>query len=221
MNNGIKAQQDKNLSLAADEFVWEEGGDSPVHCLVKPPIVNLLRKNSASKVLDLGCGNGAFTHLLHQQGFKVEGFDGSASGVELARKHYPDIQFSQLDLVAGHIPEHYRNQFDAVVSVEVIEHLLLPRMLMKNAMQALKPGGLLILTTPYHGYWKNLALALTNGFDAHWHPLRDYGHIKFFSRQTLTQLFEEYSLEQIRFQTVGRIHPLANSMIVSGLKSSV
>lgn len=221
MNSENKARQDKNLSVAATEFVWEESGDSPVHRLVKPPIVDLLRKHSASKVLDLGCGNGAFTHLLHRQGFKVEGFDGSASGVALARKHYPGIQFSQLDLVVGHIPEHYRGQFDAVVSVEVIEHLLLPRMLVQNAMQALKPGGLLILTTPYHGYWKNLAIALTNGFDAHWHPLRDYGHVKFFSRQTLTQLFEEYSFEQIRFQAVGRVPSLANSMIVSGLKPSV
>ena len=220
MSIWIKAQQDKNLSLAADEFVWEESGDSPVHRLVKPPIVDLLREHAASKILDLGCGNGAFTHLLHQQGFKVEGFDGSASGVELARKHYPDIQFSLLDLVSDHIPELYRNQFDAVVSVEVIEHLLLPRMLMQNAMQALKPGGLLILTTPYHGYWKNLAIALTNGFDAHWHPLRDYGHIKFFSKQTLIQLFEEYSLGEIRFKTVGRVSLLANSMIVSGVKAS-
>ncbi len=220
MNIENKARQDQSLSLAADEFVWEVTGVSPVHRLVEPPIVNLLRKHSASRVLDLGCGNGAFTHLLHQQGFNVEGFDGSASGVELASKSYPEIQFSQLDLVSGKIPEHHNQQFDAVVSVEVIEHLLLPRMLMQNAMQALKPGGLLILTTPYHGYWKNLAIALTNGFDAHWHPLRDYGHIKFFSKQTLIQLFEEHSLQQIEFQTVGRVPPLANSMIVSGVKAS-
>lgn len=221
MNSRVKAQQDRELTLAADEFVWDKEGESPVHRLVGPPIVELLRQHGAARVLDLGCGNGAFTHWLQQAGFQVEGLDGSRSGVELARKAYPDIPFLQMDLVSGDIPEQHIHQFDAVVSVEVIEHLLLPRMLMKNAQQALKPGGLLIVTTPYHGYWKNLALALTNGFDAHWHPLRDYGHIKFFSRQTLTQLFEEFSLEQVEFQTVGRIPPLANSMIVSGVKPSM
>ncbi len=218
VNTEIKARQDNNLSLAADEFIWEEAGDSPVHHLVKPHIVDLLSKHSVIKVLDLGCGNGAFTHLLHQNGFKVEGFDGSASGVELARKNYPEIQFSQLDLVSGRMPDHSKNQFDAVVSVEVIEHLLLPRMLIQNAIQALKPGGLLILTTPYHGYWKNLAIALTNRFDAHWHPLRDYGHVKFFSKKTLMQLFIEFGLKDIRLVTVGRIPALACSMIVSGRK---
>lgn len=123
--------------------------------------------------------------------------------------------------MSEHIGDGHIDQFDAVVSVEVIEHLLLPRMLMQNAMRALRPGGLLILSTPYHGYWKNLALAITNGFDAHWHPLRDYGHVKFFSKQTLVQLVQEYQLEEIQFETAGRISLLANSMIVHGLKGAV
>lgn len=213
-----RARQDKKLSLAAEEFVWEESGVSPVHRLINPSIVALLKKHAASDVLDLGCGNGAFTHLLNQQGFTVAGLDGSASGVDLARKNFPEINFSQLDLVSGKIPSEYAQKFDAVVSVEVIEHLLLPRMLMENALRAMKPGGLLILTTPYHGYWKNLAIALMNGFDSHWHPLRDYGHIKFFSKNTITQLFGEFGLESVRFHTVGRIPALANSMVISGVK---
>ncbi len=220
MNINNRALQDANLSLAAAEYIWEEGGTSHVHRLVKQPIVNLLKRHAASRVLDLGCGNGAFTNLLYQEGLNVEGFDGSASGVELARRNYAGINFSQLDLVAGKLPIQCIQQFDAVIAVEVIEHLLLPRMLMQTAMQALKPGGLIIVTTPYHGYLKNLVIALANGFDAHWHPLRDYGHIKFFSKKTLTQLFEEHSISKIQFSTVGRIPILANSMIVSGTKNT-
>jgi len=100
--------------------------------------------------------------------------------------------------------------------VEVIEHLLLPRRLVEAALSALRPGGLVVLTTPYHGYLKNLALALSNGFDAHWHPLRDFGHVKFFSRHTLLALLEEYGLRALRFSTAGRVPLLAKSMIVSG-----
>jgi 2-polyprenyl-6-hydroxyphenyl methylase/3-demethylubiquinone-9 3-methyltransferase len=74
------------------------------------------------------------------------------------------------------------------------------------------------MSTPYHGYWKNLALALTNKFDAHWHPLRDFGHVKFFSRATLSQLASEAGFSVTDFLRVGRIPVLACSMILVALK---
>src|SRR5437867_3004621 len=111
------------------------------------------------------------------------------------------------------IAEEWRHRFDAVIAVEVLEHLLLPRLLLLRAREALRPGGVVILTTPYHGFLKNLALALTNKFDQHWHPLRDYGHVKFFSRETLSQLFAEQGLKAGRFARVGRVPALAKSMI--------
>ena len=170
-------------------------------------------------MLDLGCGNGSFTAFLAASGFTVTGLDHSSTGIEIAARKHPHAEFAQHDLTQP-LPAAYHGKYDAVVSVEVIEHLLLPRRLMENALKALKPGGLLILTTPYHGYWKNLALALTGKFDAHWHPLRDYGHVKFFSKSTILALFREFALQDIRFQTVGRIPVFARSMIISGIKPS-
>jgi hypothetical protein len=38
----------------------------------------------------------------------------------------------------------------------------------------------LIITTPYHGYLKNIALSVSVKFDHHVNPLWDGGHIKFF-----------------------------------------
>jgi len=59
----------------------------------------------------------------------------------------------------------------------VIEHLFLPRALLRFAAKVLKPSGSLILSTPYHGYLKNLALALTGKLDKHFTVLWDGGHI--------------------------------------------
>jgi len=56
------------------------------------------------------------------------------------------------------------NSFDVVISVEVIEHLFYPRELVKAAKQCLKPNGCLIITTPYHGYFKNLVLAISGKY---------------------------------------------------------
>lgn len=212
-----KPKTDRETSSAANEFVWDTSEHTEIHRYIAKPITERLREYMAHEVLDLGCGNGSFSALMASAGFKVTGLDYSSSGIEIARAQHPEASFAQHDITQP-LPAAHNGKYDAVVSTEVIEHLLLPRRLMDNAISALKPGGLLVLTTPYHGYWKNLALALTNKFDDHWHPLRDYGHIKFFSKATMLTLFSEYELQDIRFQTVGRIPALARSMIISAVK---
>ena len=206
---------DRKLSHAATEYEWDVDGNIESHALLIGPVLQLLNERRAGRVLDLGCGNGAFTALLARQGFQVEGCDGSTSGVEIARRAHPQLSFWHHDFAAP-LADHLAGCYDAVVSTEVIEHLPLPRKLMESALHALKPGGLFIVTTPYHGYWKNVAIALTGKFDDHWHPLRDFGHIKFFSRATLTTLFNEFRFANLTYTTVGRIPLLAKSMILSG-----
>ena len=74
------------------------------------------------------------------------------------------------------------------MAVEVVEHLYAPRIFVQNAYDALRPGGLLVVTTPYWGYLKNVALAVTNRTDAVLSALWDGGHIKHWSRKTMTTL---------------------------------
>jgi 2-polyprenyl-6-hydroxyphenyl methylase/3-demethylubiquinone-9 3-methyltransferase len=143
------------------------------------------------------------------------GLDASATGIEIASRSYPEVEFVQADLDCP-LPFDLHSKFDAVIALEVLEHLLLPRSLFERAKEALSEGGTFVVSTPYHGYWKNLALAVTNKFDDHWHPLRDYGHVKFFSRETLFQLFNEQGFEVAGFKRVGRVPVLAKSMIVQG-----
>jgi 2-polyprenyl-3-methyl-5-hydroxy-6-metoxy-1,4-benzoquinol methylase len=218
MRNVSSARTDREISISADEFVWDHDGDTGAHRYLQPAICERLAAAGARSVLDLGCGNGALTALVAAAGYTMVGCDHSASGIERARAALPGAVFFRHD-VGAELPAAHLGRYDAVVSAEVVEHLLLPRKLLANALAALKPGGAFVATTPYHGYLKNLALALTNQFDDHWHPLRDYGHVKFFSRRTLTRLFEESGFEKIRYSTAGRIPPLACSMVVSGSKA--
>jgi 2-polyprenyl-6-hydroxyphenyl methylase/3-demethylubiquinone-9 3-methyltransferase len=78
----------------------------------------------------------------------------------------------------------------------------------------LVPGGHALISTPYHGYLKNLLLALTGGMDRHFTALWDHGHIKFWSPATITQLLGEVGLSVLRVHRVGRLAPLAKSMLV-------
>ena len=210
-----RADTDSRLSIEADEFVWSEKGLSEAHRYILPVLVRSLRQAGARKVLDLGCGNGALTDALAAEGFEMTGTDSSGTGVGIARQNYPEVSFHQSDVDSA-LPDDLHSVFDSVIAIEVVEHLLLPRSLFQRAQEALRPGGSLIVTTPYHGYLKNLALALSNKFDAHWHPLRDYGHVKFFSASTLAQLFQEQSFTVQAVQRLGRIPPIAKSMLIHG-----
>ena len=111
-----------------------------------------------------------------------------------------------------------RGRCDLIISTEVIEHIFLPRVFTRNCYNLLKPGGTLIISTPYHGYGKNLLLALTGKLDEHFTALWDYGHIKFWSRRTLTSLLRESGFTDVRFVGAGRLPFLWKSMILIGVK---
>jgi 2-polyprenyl-3-methyl-5-hydroxy-6-metoxy-1,4-benzoquinol methylase len=172
-------------------------------------VIKLATEFGGKTVLDAGCGNGSITADLARAGFQVLGVDADLQGIELARREYPQVRFEIGDfsrLPPGH--------FDLVVSTEVVEHLYSPQDLVRYAYEALAPTGRFIITTPYHGYIKNIAIAVSGKFDAHHNPLWHGGHIKFWSRATLTKLLEEAGFRVTRFVGVGRCPFLWKSMII-------
>ncbi len=106
--------------------------------------------------------------------------------------------------------------FDVVISTEVVEHCYAPRLWAAAAYASLKPGGLFLCSTPYHGYLKNCALALTGKLDAHFTALWEGGHIKFWSRRSLAQLLSEAGFVELRFAGAGRLPWTWKSMLMAG-----
>jgi 2-polyprenyl-6-hydroxyphenyl methylase/3-demethylubiquinone-9 3-methyltransferase len=109
-------------------------------------------------------------------------------------------------------------EWDAVLSLEVIEHLYRPHKFAKTAFELLRPGGLLVLSTPFHGYWKNLALSVSGMMDEHFMALRDHGHIKFWSEKTINILLADTGFHRIRIVRTGRIPTFAKSMVIFATK---
>jgi 2-polyprenyl-3-methyl-5-hydroxy-6-metoxy-1,4-benzoquinol methylase len=201
-----------DLDGTALAFSWGEQAPS-AHVYLAPAVLRLLRLHGGRRVLDLGCGNGTFTARIVEAGYDVVGIDASPSGIEIATRLVPEARFLVGSLEQP-LPPALRGQFDAVTAVEVIEHLPMPGVLCARAREALGPGGQFVVTTPYHGYVKNLALAVTGQLDQHWQPWRDGGHIKFFSRTTVTDLIRREGFDVTAFVRVGRIPILAKSMVV-------
>lgn len=177
-------------------------------------IDGLTRDPDVRTVLDAGCGNGNLAARFAAHGWQVCAFDASASGITHARGAYPGIRFEVASAYDDFL-QLFGMTFDACVCVEVIEHLYDPRAFVRRVFEVMRPGGVFIVTTPYHGYVKNLALAITGAMDGHFTALWDGGHIKFWSRATLTALLREAGFQVVRFEGAGRFPLLWKSMIVT------
>lgn len=124
------------------------------------------------------------------------------------------------DLSTDDLPDGLSHlRFDTVISTEVIEHLYDPLQFLIFCHQILaKTGhGELIVSTPYHGYLKNLALALSGKLDSHFGPLWQGGHIKFWSRATLSAAFDQAGFRVTDFTGSGRFPYFWKSMILKGV----
>ena len=198
--------------IIAKEYGWTSDSKDKSHNYLLPTSVDLLKKFNVKSLIDIGTGNGSTIPVWLSNGFKVAAMEPDPAGFLYSKKH------SQADVrnlgVGEALPIEWQNAFDAVISLEVVEHLFDPVQLVKTANEALKMDGIAIVSTPYHGYLKNIFLALANKWDFHHHPTRVGGHIKFWSKRTLSKLFVGEGFEELTFRGVGRFPPIWKSMIM-------
>jgi 2-polyprenyl-3-methyl-5-hydroxy-6-metoxy-1,4-benzoquinol methylase len=203
---------------AYTEFEWhaEGAGNGESGEKLTRVFVELVKKlDGVRSVCDLGCGNGHISGRLAALGYDVTGVDASVSGIQIARRAYPGVEFVQ-SLIDRDLS---LEKFDLVISSDVIEHLYRPSDLLEAAVSLLRPGGQILLGTPYHGYLKNLVLAATGKLDAHFSALHDGGHIKFFSINTLSKLMRAHGFEDLSFSFYGRAPWLWKNMICHARKT--
>lgn len=195
-------------------YAYHDSRPSYAHPYLWPAVVKVLERRAADldkRVFEIGCGNGATANMLNELGYEVTGIDSSESGIRIAKAAFPHLDLSlgsAYDDLAGRF-----GTFPIVLSLEVIEHCYSPRKFAQTAFDLLDEGGMAVISTPYHGYVKNLALSVLGKWDFHFGVLDEGGHIKFFSRRTLRSLLSEAGFCDISFSRVGRVAPFARSMI--------
>lgn len=207
-----------------DGYQYEDSDTNDSHSYLLPAVRSELAKVFSKlkpdalqpRLFDLGCGNGCIAAKLSEDGWQVSGVDPSLEGIAQAKASYPHLKLEH-----GSAYDDLSRKwgtFPVIVSLEVVEHVYAPRDYAKTLFELCEPGGTVIVSTPYHGYLKNLALALSGKMDRHFTALWDHGHIKFWSCSTLSTLLEEAGFETPRYLRVGRIPPLAKSMIAIARK---
>lgn len=200
---------------------WGEGEPGPMNGRVGQGLAEVLVRTvqgceDVTSICDLGCGNGYLASRLGALGYQVTRVDASDRLLAVAAEHYATDHVTFQHAVFGEpsaevvLPAAH---FDLVISSDVVEHLFVPDSLVQAAHRILKPGGRLVLGTPYHGYAKNLAISLLGEWDRHHTVDWDGGHIKFFSVATLTRLVERAGFTVDRFVYYGRARWFWKNMI--------
>jgi 2-polyprenyl-3-methyl-5-hydroxy-6-metoxy-1,4-benzoquinol methylase len=109
-------------------------------------VIKELKKHNVKTVLDVGCGVGFTTNLIAQAGYSVKGIDYNKELIHIAKKRYPYLKFEVADASL-----YNKGKYDAIVVLEVIEHLKYYKRAIKNW---LNKNGIILLSTPNSKYSK-------------------------------------------------------------------
>ncbi len=141
---------DKFADLAATW--WDERGPCrPLHDLnpCRLDYVAARMELSGAAIADVGCGGGIFSEALARNGARVTGIDATRELIDVACEHALQSAI-EIDYRLGTSSELAASNaagFDAVVCMELIEHVPDPDALLRDCARLLKPNGLLIVST--------------------------------------------------------------------------
>ncbi len=162
-HSSIDPAEVERFSAMAAEWWDPTGKFKPLH-LFNPVRLGFIRDEAARRfgrdttkprpfeglrLLDIGCGGGLLCEPMTRLGFQVTGVDASARNIGVARTHAEqqglDIDYradtAEALLAQGEPP------FDVVLNMEVIEHVADPARFLKDCVQLMRPGGLMIVAT--------------------------------------------------------------------------
>jgi len=176
------------LSFLRDQLVGHFGG--------RGTRAEGLRPLQGLSVLDVGCGGGLIAEPLARLGARVTGLDPAAENVAAARRHAAG-QGLDIAYRAGRVEELAVEglAFDAVVCLEVVEHVPDPGAFLAACAGLVRPGGLLLLST-LNRTLKAYLLAIIGGeYVLRWLPVGTHRWERFITPDELTRYLRAAGLE--------------------------
>jgi len=150
----------------------------------------------ANQLLDVGCGDGSLNLLLQGKVGLVVGTDSVLSACREASAKGFKVQCA--DLNGCHLP--YRDGvFDAVTCLDVIEHVLDPRHLLRELARVLRPYGVLVVTTPNVRAYRHILTLIRGRFPRTSGDPEGYdgGHLHYFTFSDVCHLLREAGFDAL------------------------
>lgn len=147
-------------------------------------VLDLLPAAGGLRVLDAGCGAGAFLRILQTMGHEAVGIDISREAVETVRRTGARAFVGNPETGEG-LGDAGRN-FDVVTALDFLEHTFDPSSVLRRLSALLKPGGCLIACVPNIGCITSRLTVLRGHFPSQSEGIFDSGHIRWFTASNLS-----------------------------------
>lgn len=150
------------------------------------------------RILDIGCGGGLLSEPMARLGATVVGADAAARNIPVAQVH---AEHSGLDIDYRHTTAEdlaaAGEQFDAILNMEVVEHVADPLAYLTACQQLLKPGGIMLCSTINRNA-KSYGMAIIGAeVIMRWLPRGTHEWAKFITPDELFDLIRQAGLEPV------------------------
>lgn len=191
-----KLQYYKGILIKADLHLHEQIADRLQ--LLRPPTTKI-------RVLDLGAGEGALSQRLVDLGYEVLAADINQDDFKCMEAEFLQVDFNN-DQEVEELTKQYKDSFDIVLGVEVIEHVENPWEYVRLLESLLKPGGHILITTPNIASWYSRLIFLRSG---RFHQFSDadllYGHVAPISPWELQIILTSEGFSDVHVEPAGTL----------------
>ncbi|CAN1524153.1 SmtA SAM-dependent methyltransferases [Flavobacteriaceae bacterium] len=144
----------------------------------------------AKKILEVGCGNGAFAFLVKQKNdAEVWGIELMEEEAIIAKTVLDNVLIGSCEIYLNELPEKY---FDAIYFNDVLEHLADPYSALEILKSKLAPNGVIISSIPNVRFYRSFAKVV---FAKDWkyeeYGIMDKTHLRFFTGKSIKRMYED------------------------------
>jgi|GEM_PF-3769416 len=156
-------------------------------------IFSMLKKNGHSngELLDVGSFAGKLLKYSHDNGFTPTGIEVNPKLAQYSK------EILGFDVICGEVQSTQlpKEKFDVITIIDVLEHLVEPKIVLQNLIYALKPGGVIVIKVPHYNMQKfKQKVANALGINSAG-IFGGYGHINHFNTHSMIRVLKELGLE--------------------------
>jgi len=137
------------------------------------------------KILDIGCGGGLLCEPLTRLGATMTGIDASNDNIEVAKLHSKEMSLNIKYIRCSPENLNFKNEFDSILNMEVVEHVLNVNLFIQNCSKLIKKNGIMFVATINKNLKSYMFAILGAEYILRWLPIGTHDWDKFLTPQDL------------------------------------